>query len=130
MAAAGSVTNPIELGGCDDSPSTKAWPHDYYTLEVTACFQDSKISVRGAHKHTAAVVFNDHFPHLTYHHSTFYKNKAIWHSAPQNLKDRFRVIGNNKRGLWSAFTHAVKEAKKAKATVPTAANVLELTDSD
>ena len=129
-AAAGSVTNPIELGECDDGPSTKAWPCDYYTLEVAACFRDSKTSVRGARKRTAAVVFNDHFPHLTYHRSTFYENKAIWRGAPQNLKDRFRVIGNNKRGLWSAFTRAVKEAEKAKATVPAAADVLKLTDSD
>ncbi|KAF8797811.1 hypothetical protein BYT27DRAFT_7124718 [Phlegmacium glaucopus] len=132
-ATGSSINEPIELGDFEDSNSTKAWPRDYYTSDVAACFRDSKTSVRGPHKRTAAVIFNDHFPHLTYHRSTFYENKAIWRDAPQNLKSRFHIIGKNKRGLWSVFTRAVKEAEKAQATVTTApaiADVLELTDSD
>jgi len=119
-AAGSSVNNSIEFDDFDNSELTKAWPRDYYTSDVAACFRDCKTSVRGPHKRTAAVVFNDHFPHFTYCRSTFYENKAIWRDAPQNLKDRFRVIGKNKRGLWSAFTHAVKEAEKAQATMTTA----------
>ncbi|KAF8953929.1 hypothetical protein BDZ97DRAFT_1603433, partial [Flammula alnicola] len=114
MSPPDSFSPPVKRERSSDS--TKTWPRDYYTSDIAACFRDSKTSVRGPHKRTAAVVFNDHFPHLTYRHSTFYENKAIWRDAPQNLKDRFRVIGKNKRGLWSVFTCAVREAEKAQAT--------------
>ena len=129
--AGSSVNNPIELGNLDKVESLKAWPWDYCTVDITNCFRDNKTLVHGPHKCTAAVIFKDHFPHLTYHHSTFYDNKAIWRNTPQFLRDCYCVIGRNQRGLWSAFTCTVKEAENAQATVMTAAtDVIELTDSD
>ena len=120
--SAGLADDPIEVSDCDK----KKWPRDYFVCDVACCFHDAKTSVHGHCACTAAIIFQEHFPGLTFHLSTYSDNKSIWRQAPQHLKNHYLCASRKEARYWYKFAAAVKEHMKAQSSL--SGNVIELSD--
>ena len=113
---------PVELGDGEE----KRWPKDYHVCDVAPCFHDAKTSICGPHARTAGTIFCEHFPHLPFHSSMLFDNKAIWRKAPQALRCHYLCAGRREAGIWSKFVADVKGLEKVQVSL--SSEVTELSE--
>jgi hypothetical protein len=95
---------PIILSSDSDTrtPSTSAkklvWPHNFYTVDIAACFLACEDSVGSKTEQ----VFKTFFP-IPFRQSTFHENWDHWRSAPPAAKEDALKAGHTSARLWIKF---------------------------
>ena len=74
-----STIAPPKLDETPASSSSKEWPHDFYVCGIVKCFHDCKTSVKqgGKSSWTLQIVFNDHFPGITFKSSMYHDQQYV-----------------------------------------------------
>ena len=119
---------PPTLDETPASSNLKEWPRDFYVCDIVKCFLNCKTSVKrgGKSSWSLQVVFNDHFPGITFKSSTYHDQRNMWRDAPEHLKKQFDEAGHTKDGRWLNFTYAIRRHNSVKQ--PAKNDIIELSD--
>lgn len=77
----------------------KRWPAHYHAVDIVSFFAD--VSAHPEEKLPS--VFKRHFPHATFHNTTYYENRKRWKSARESARDQVLRGKHSDKGLWSSF---------------------------
>ncbi|KAG1841135.1 hypothetical protein DFJ58DRAFT_732587 [Suillus subalutaceus] len=105
-----SPEHPIDV---DAFIATRRWPSDFYTCEVSACF-DACRKAREAGKSFKSTFLAFYGPKVKFNPSTFTEHYQRWFDAPVSMWARFVSCGMMQEGLYSMF---MKESPARHAQV-------------